>query len=386
MGNYVTGKKNDETFRNAPLTDYFYTKASRLKIPLSGTFELLPTCNFSCRMCYVRKSEKEVLEHSRPGVDTDGWLKIAEAARKEGMLFLLLTGGEPFLYKEFGRLYEQLYKMGLLISINTNGSLIDDEIIELFSRMPPKRINITLYGASDETYEALCRVKGGFYKVDQVIRRLRNKGISLKLNGTLTPYNIGDLEAMVSYARSQQLLMQTTVYMFPPIRKDMTKVGQNERFTPEEAAGYQLQASKYLYDEAVYKAYLERLANSKALPYGLNESCVDPADGKVRCRAGSAAFWVTWDGYMTPCGMMPEPKVEMTGKSFADSWKELNQATENLMLSGTCRRCSNREICHACAAIAMAETGNVSDVPRYLCDMTRELKQLAEKEMLKYAD
>ena len=40
------------------------------------------------------------------------WLKLAQEAKEAGMLFLLLTGGEPFLYPEFWELYGELKEMG----------------------------------------------------------------------------------------------------------------------------------------------------------------------------------------------------------------------------------------------------------------------------------
>lgn len=91
----------------------------------------------------------------------DFWLELARQAKEQGMLYLLLTGGEPFLYPDFWMLYEELVKMGFVISINSNGSLIDEKIIEKLKKYPPARINITLYGASDETYERLCGIKKG---------------------------------------------------------------------------------------------------------------------------------------------------------------------------------------------------------------------------------
>ena len=113
----------------------------------------------------------------------------------------------------------------------------------------------------------------------------------------------------------------------------------------------------------------------------MDESCYDPIDGKVRCRAGKAAFWITWDGYMLPCGMMPEPKVDMYKIPFEDSWKQLTQKTENIRLSGICEKCSNRGICHSCAAMAYAETGEFQKVPIYLCEMMDAMKKIAEMEL-----
>ncbi|MCI7098419.1 MAG: radical SAM protein [Lachnospiraceae bacterium] len=365
----------------APLTRYMFSKASGKRIPISGTFELSPVCNFSCRMCYVRKTPAEIEEHDRPMMTADRWLSIAAEARNAGMLYLLLTGGEPFLWPDFWSLYEELIRMGFLISINTNGSLIDEEAVERLKEMPPTRINITMYGADDDTYEALCRTKGVFSKVDRAITNLRKAGIIVKLNGSLTPDNVCDLEKCVRYASDRGLIYQTNTYMFPPLRRDPSMIGKNERLTPAEAAYYDIKSYRLQYGDDLYYRFLENIVHGFVPPLGLDESCIDPKDGKVRCRAGKAAFWITWDGWLTPCGMMTEPKVELSEKSFAQAWEELTEVTSELTTSGICANCPDHSLCHFCAAMAMAETGSTSGIPRYLCEMVLELKKLASLEL-----
>ena len=46
-----------------PLTKILFHKAEMQKIPLSGTFELSPICNFNCKMCYVRQTPEQVKNH-----------------------------------------------------------------------------------------------------------------------------------------------------------------------------------------------------------------------------------------------------------------------------------------------------------------------------------
>ena len=355
-----------------------YTKAGRMGVPIGGTFELSPVCNFACRMCYVRKTAKEVAESQRPILTLGDWLRIAHEAREQGMLYLLLTGGEPFLWPHFWELYEALIKMGFLVSINTNGSLIDDKAVERLKRLPPRRVNITLYGASDETYEALCQTKGVFTRVTHAIESLRKAGILVKLNGTMTPDNICDLDYLIDYAKDRGLILETTTYLFPPVRRDPSMTGVNRRFTPEESARYQMHIFRRQNGEERYQAYLEAIAKGSIPPPGLDESCIDPVDGKVRCRAGRAAFWVTWDGRLTPCGMMTQPTIELRGQSFGDAWQQLREEMGRVALSGVCAKCPNQQLCHCCAAMAYAETGAFQGVPRYLCEMVAALRKLAE--------
>lgn len=368
-----------DTPASRALTDYLYTKATRNLIPLSGTFELSPVCNFSCRMCYVRKTKREVEQSPRKILTLDDWRRIAREAREEGLLYLLLTGGEPFLWPDFWTLYDELVDMGFLVSINTNGSLIDASVIQWLKQKPPHHINITLYGACDETYRRLCGVDGVFSKVDAAIRGLLEAGIQVRINCSLTPENAEDLERIIDYAEARKAVLAVATYMFPPVRRDETMFGVNERFTPEQAAYYQLRNVFRKDGPKLYHQFLQRILDGYTDPPGLDSTCIDPVDGKVRCRAGRAVFWVSWDGWMLPCGMMGEPRVDLRDKPFREAWNALTEKTEALKVSGTCEKCPNRNVCHPCAAMAYTETGSTSGIPTYLCRITQHMQRIARE-------
>ena len=366
-----------------PLTDYLYAKAIHLGIPLNGTFELSPVCNFSCRMCYVRKTRKEVEENDRKILTLQDWLSIAKQAKEAGMLELLLTGGEPLLWPDFWSLYEELIDMGFIISINTNGSLIDENAVQRFVKRPPQRLNITLYGASDETYHSLCGISGVFQRVDSAIRMLNSAGIDVKLNCSLTPVNQGDLDLIIEYAKQLNLVLSVSTYMFPPVRRNPDMIGTNERFTAEKSAETMMHYLRGNRGEERFQRYVRSIVDGCGEALGLDADCVDPTDGTVLCRAGRASFWISWDGWMMPCGMMVKPKVDIKNQTFGSAWEEILRKTKEIRLSGLCAQCKNRKICHPCAAIAYAETGSFSEVPLYRCQATQHMCQLASLEIEK---
>lgn len=363
-----------------PMMEYLYAKACHMHIPLNGTFELSPICNFSCRMCYVRKTPQEVQNSPRKMLTLADWRRIAQEARKAGMLELLLTGGEPLLWPDFWTLYEELIDMGFLVSINTNGSLINEQAVQRFLKKTPHRINITLYGASDATYKRLCGITGVFAKVDWAIRTLLDAGVAVKLNCSLTPENAEDIDQIVDYAKEVGTVLSVSTYMFPPVRRDEAQVGVNERFTAEESANYMMRYLRRNRGEEKFQGYLKAILDGYAEPPGLDADCVDTAEGQIRCRAGKASFWISWDGWMLPCGMMPKPKVDIKEQPFQDAWNQLVDVTRQIRLSSLCDKCSNRDICHPCAAIAYAETGDFSEVPTYRCRATQQMCKLAGDE------
>lgn len=109
------------------------------KVPLYGVLELLPLCNLNCDMCYVRMSREEMEQVGRL-CTIEEWTKVAEDMMKAGTLFVLLTGGEPLLYPNFRELYQKLRELGMIVTINTNGTLIDEEWADFLRRINPEEL------------------------------------------------------------------------------------------------------------------------------------------------------------------------------------------------------------------------------------------------------
>ena len=112
----------------AAMVEYLYQKASASGSPISGTFELTPLCNMNCRMCYVRLSKEEQTARGRLK-SAEEWLNLAQRCKDAGMLFLLITGGEPFTHPEIRTIIEELHRMGFILTINTNGTMIDENTV-----------------------------------------------------------------------------------------------------------------------------------------------------------------------------------------------------------------------------------------------------------------
>jgi sulfatase maturation enzyme AslB (radical SAM superfamily) len=174
---------NKRLVNNEPVfSAYLHARAEAKGVPVSGTFELTSRCNFNCRMCYVHNMDCSKMSEEKPA---EWWINLGKKAASEGVVFLLITGGEPLLRKDFKEIYTELSKLGLMISINTNGSLLCGEIAELFKKIPPTRLNISLYGASDETYEKFTGAPY-FTKVLDNIKLLKSYGVDIRLNVSIT--------------------------------------------------------------------------------------------------------------------------------------------------------------------------------------------------------
>ena len=357
------------------LTEYLHMKASRIKTPISGTFELSPLCNMDCKMCYIKMSKEKQESIARLRTKEE-WIELAQKAKEKGMLFLLLTGGEPFLVKDFKELYIELHKMGFCISINSNGTMIDEDVIEWLKHYPPMRINMTLYGASDETYGRLCNNPKGFTQVTKAISLLKENNIQVKLNCSVTPYNKDDLKQMMDFAEEHDLVIQATSYMFPPLRKDKTKIGQNNRFNAEDAALYGAYISAYSNGFDRFKDYIE---SGQLALYDADDDCGVVEGDHMRCRAGITSFWMTWEGKMLPCGMIPDKGKDPWEVGFDEAWENAKNIVSDITLPVKCAGCGKKDECRACAAMVYTETGTYDKVPQYRCEMTKNYPEACKK-------
>ena len=356
-------------------SEALYRKADALGIPLSGTFELTARCNLDCKMCYIHRRANDASVKNRERTAAQ-WIELAEQCQKAGMLHLLLTGGEPFLRPDFREIYEACRNLGLMVSLNSNASLITDDTVAWLAENRPTRMNLTLYGASPETYGALCSNPDAFQRAKHAVLALQDAGILVKLNYSITPYNRDDAEAVYAFAKEHGIALQAVSYMFPPVRACENGPCSFTRATPEESARDQI-----VYDR--FRMTPERLTDywKKILKAADTENLQKPARQNIACRAGSSNFWVTWDGQMRPCGMMTEPTFDLNRMEFPQAWQAVRESRKQIFQPEECTACSVREVCSQCAAVCQAETGSFEQLPQYACDRTKAYLELIRENL-----
>lgn len=178
-------------------------KCKKSETPFSCSFELTPLCNFRCNMRYVRLSPQQAAVRGSE-LTTDQWLNVGKKAKELGTVTLEITGGEALTRHDFPTLYEAFADMGFLIVLRTNGYLLTSKTLALLKRKKPYKIVITLYGASDSTYEKVCKVTDGFTVVSQNILALKEAGLDVHLTTTITKENECDVEPMLRGLKSTE--------------------------------------------------------------------------------------------------------------------------------------------------------------------------------------
>ncbi|MBR0087410.1 MAG: radical SAM protein [Lachnospiraceae bacterium] len=350
------------------------------KMPLNGSLELSPLCNMDCEMCYVRLSKEEASACGRLKT-ADEWLQLAEQLKEAGVLFLLLTGGEPLLYPDFKRLFVSLRKMGFILTVNTNGTLLDEAWADFFRENRPRRINLTLYGTSDLAYQKLCHYPDGFEKALKSARYLKDRGTDVRFSYSLTRENLSSLNAFFDLSEELGIPCSVDTYMMPVTRERNRPYALASRVSPEEAAACTLEIRRRACGSPEkFAGYCRDTLSSleKAAAYiNAHPSSKEPVPSS--CLAGRCSFSVSWLGTLHPCVMLTHPEINVFETPFAEGWKILTEGMGSVYLNGTCASCEKRLICEFCPAAALSETGDINKAPEYLCRYSEALVKLMKE-------
>ncbi len=362
------------TQKSADIRRVLLRRCARLGVPVSGIFELTPRCNLRCKMCYVRLTPEEMKPIGRERTAQE-WISFAKECRDAGMLFLLITGGEPTLREDFCEIYEALAQMGLSIAINTNGTLLSPELKELWHRLPPSQVNVTLYGVSEDDYDELCSNGSVFKDVIETLDWLESENILTHLNTTITPTNYKKWEAIEEFAKERGKELRMTSYCFPPTRRFECSACNDFRRLDPQVAG-ELIVKDIFYREGI-NAILARVQNMDSV---LQNPCELENGDPMQCVAGASQFWANWHGAITLCGMLSTPSIDAS-EGFLEAWEELRKKREEIRLCPDCKNCEDRSTCMNCAAVTFAETGKYSGKPEYMCSLSKAVKE----NLLKFA-
>lgn len=355
-----------------PLEKRLVDKANRARIPITANFELTPTCNLHCDMCFIRMEQQEVRQMGG-GRTLEDWLDIARQLKEMGTLFILLTGGEPMLVPHFQELYTRLREMGFILTINTNGTLINEEIARLFQRLKPRRVNVTLYGAGNETYQRLCRSPHGFDQCMNGLKLLKQYGIDTKMNLSIVRENVEDYPKLLDIARSMDIPAEVNSYMFSCTRSTCTAKRDipTMRLDAEQAAQAEMTYLRYKHGDT-FPQYARNLV------WQLQSHTLQTPGVGLDCRAGKSSCWFDWRGRMTPCCVMETPAVELKDKTVAEAWQTIIGQCEQLPIHTECKDCSLRSICDVCYAAACHEKQACGNVD-FLCRMSQTKYQALQQ-------
>ncbi len=335
-----------------PLLSKMLARAVERRVPLNGSIAMTYRCHLRCIHCYLGDERQTLPEDGEE--DTGFWCSVIDQIADLGCMDLLMTGGEPLLRPDFAEVYEHAKRRGLLVAVFSNATLVNERIVRLFEDLPPRLVDITLYGASAEVYERVTGVRGSFKRCLDGVDALLNRGVPLALKAMILKDNQHEIPAMREIARARGVRFRLDPALFPC--RDGDQAPLEQRVSPAEAVAIEMK------DETL---------RGKTADYYHRMQTTAPEDALFSCMAGLTSFHIDPAGTLLPCLMVTTHGFDLRQGTFRAGWEGVipRFREQGLMPGYECHRCSTRFLCGHCPAQAGLETGSPHRKSDYLCQL-----------------
>ena len=328
----------------------------------SAAWEMTYRCNESCVHCFNpgashgpgEKSNRKVAE-----VSFDEAKKLLTEMRDLGVFRLLLTGGEVLLRKDFFDVMAEARRLGMSVTVFTNGTLLDEAKIDRLAALYPHRVELTLYSTAQK-HDAITRLKGSFDKTLAAAKALIARGVTVSIKSSL---------------------MRDTAFDHRELRRLCDEIGCE--YTPDFNMSAGVDGARSPITQLMMEAealIANALDATTPLWVGTleqpNRIDLEVAQGQPVCGAGRSLMNISAEGNISPCNSLPLYMGHVREEGLAQVWaqgKLARQARGDAEASddtlsrwqdvvrgkyhvcGTFQRCA---WCQKCPGMAYLETGD----------------------------
>jgi radical SAM protein with 4Fe4S-binding SPASM domain len=326
------------------------------RVPVEASLEITRRCPLECQHCYNNLPMGDLAARNRE-LSKQEYEQLLTELADMGVIWLLFTGGEIFARKDFLEIYTFAKQKGFIITLFTNGILINEKIADYLSEYPPFAIEITLYGRTKETYEALTQLPGSFDRCMRGIHLLLDRGLPLKLKTVGTRINAHEVVAMREFAELELGVDFKFDSLLNP-RIDCSQAPLEVRLSPEEVVALDLHWPKMASE---YRQLLEQSTSRPA----------EPSKTVYVCGGGVKSFAIDPYGHMSICVISHRETYDIRQGSVREGWDQflLKVRQQERTQPSKCDSCRIRSVCSTCPATGELESGDPQSPVEFLCEV-----------------
>lgn len=341
--------------------DRITRNAARHRVPIQGEIEITSLCNFRCIHCYVNKGA--VHSKNKESISTSLFKKICDQIRSCGCIWLLITGGEPLVHPKFIEMWEYASKIGLKLSLFTNGSLLNQDHLSLFSDHPPESIEISLYALNQQNYQFITKSN---IKIDELMKKIKKLSTVVKpvyLKTPLLKQNYTEIDEIQRIAKELKVGFRMDAIIHPSIHGCDEPV--NYRIKSDIAANIAMK------DEEMRRQLKHSYENDR-LPFNSTDFCLP-------CSAGIYSFHISNKAKVNTCSIFRNEVADLNSQSFNHGWQKLIEFRDKpkIPINNECETCQLKIICPHCPAIPLLQNKESDFIDDYICDYTKKISQIS---------
>jgi mycofactocin radical SAM maturase len=306
-----------------------------LTAPVNLTWEVTQACNLRCRHCLSAsgsRAPRELTIREAKGLVA----QLGDA----GVFQVNFGGGEPFARPDFPEILAACHERGLMTCISTNGTLLDERLVQRLSASGLVAIQVSLDGAEPETCDAL-RGTGTHERAVRALRLLAESRIPTSINFVLTGANAGEVPAI--YCLAESLGVSLRVSRFRPSGRGAEN-WQDLRPTAAQLLGF----SEWLSGRGDVRTGDSFFSLTPQERQGL---------GLNLCGAAKLTCCVGPEGDLYPCAFLQRPEFRagsLREETFREIWDDaaVFRSFRTLRIH-SCEACHRFDQCHGgCPAVA----------------------------------
>lgn len=317
-----------------------------MKAPHIVAWEVTKACNLTCAHCRASASREPA-----PGeLTTEEGLRLLEDLAESGTRMVILSGGEALARRDVMELAQDGTRLGLRMTLATNGSLVDRQAARLIKASGIARVSVSLDGAHASTHDTIRGMPGAFDMAVQGISRLVEAGVPVQVNTTVASVNISEMSRIPELVEKLGACAWHVFFLVP--------TGRGASIKPALVGEYRDMLEDFR--KVSNGSSIECKATCAPQYYRmlLEEEGFSPTKG---CLAGTGFGFVSATGEVQPCGFLQVSCGNVRQRPFSEIWVSsplLLALRDPDMLKGKCGSCRFKEVCGGCRARAFEVLGD----------------------------
>lgn len=327
------------------------------RIPLEGMIELTRLCSLKCTHCYIGDAR---WVRDPDEMTTTELKELLDVLAARGTLWLCFTGGEALARPDFKEIWRYAKQSGFILTLFSNATLISESMADFLAELPPFNIEVSIYGATAETYERVTQVRGSYRRFINGVERILARGLPLRLKTVLIKENAHELAAMSEMADKWGVKFHFDGNINPSIGKGVS-------------SGKAPCASRVSTDTLVEAEIGDSGRQAELVEHLQGPRPVGRSATLFSCGAGKNSFYIAAQGQLQMCILTGHRghalrKSDGIAQEFAAGWDRFGKLRE-LQRSPTspCLTCDIADICENCPGFSWLETGDEHQAVEFLC-------------------
>lgn len=307
--------------------------------PLQAHLDVTYRCDLDCGHCLLDNKT------TWPEMTTAEWQNVLQQLHDSGVLFLVWSGGDVLMRRDFGELLQFAAKLGFFSRVKTHAGSLTLAWAQLLAANRVTRVDVSVFSLRAEIHDALTRRPGSLQNTLRGIQLVRDVGLPVKISTWVQPEIIDEIAQ---------------------IHQHFTDLGCEVTFDTrtmlDHSATANLESRRLQGDLLLRARRAIEVVQQNARPIPIAQrATTDP------CAAGRTLVYVSPDGELWPCINFPMPLGNLREKPLLDIWQTSAARKELVAWDNrdrtTCNSCAGSGFCNFCPGDAYKSTGDFRRAP-----------------------